>query len=357
MKSRDFYWLFLLGFLVAFCNVGEAAVNASGVLTDVKSTFQRLTESAAGPILASARSLFFSLAVISLAWDFGFLALRQADFSEFVISLMRFVLPLGLFLYFLENGPTLGKAILQGFLRLGGQASGTGITEPSQLVQYGFDLMNKALESSTLTSLPTSIAALVLAFAAYLLLLLIAGNYLVQLCAGWIVLYGGCFLLGFGGASITRELAIQYFRTLLGIGLGLLTMILLMGIAGAVLSQYIANMSGPLLLHELAVAAGVIVLLYQLVDKLPAVMGGMVSHTLGHSGIGRHGVGSLVAGAETMGTGLKYGWKGVKGAGNPWGRRGNSQADKPSALTERLRLGQQAAAASNRTARPEGGKQ
>jgi P-type conjugative transfer protein TrbL len=358
--ARNSWGLFLvaLGFIL-FAGEAEAAIDASGVLTDVKSEFQRLAANASGPILASARTLFVSLAAISLVWDFGFLALRRADLSDFLLSFVGFVLPLSLFWFFLENGPNLGKGIIQGFLKLGGQATGTGITEPSQLVQYGFDLLDKAWQTASIATIATSISALVLAFGAYVLLFLIAANYLVQLCAGWIVLYAGCFLLGFGGAQITRELAVQYFRTLIGIGLGLLTMLLLMGIGGSVLSQYIAKMAGPFVLHEFAIVLGIIILLYALVDKLPGVMGGMVAHSLSHNGIGRYGFGTLVAAGEAAAAGATWGAKGISsgisrmanGARATWNAGGHQSEARQftGSVSERMKAG--AAAVASTTAK------
>jgi hypothetical protein len=59
---------------------------------------------------------------------------------------------------------------------------------------------------------------------------LIAVNMILLLCAAWIVLYAGLIFLGFGGCRWTSDMTINYYRTVLGIGVSLMTMELIIGI-------------------------------------------------------------------------------------------------------------------------------
>jgi type IV secretion system protein TrbL len=61
-------------------------------------------------------------------------------------------------------------------------------------------------------------------------LTLVGVNMLLLLISGWILAYAGSFFLGFGGSRWTSDMAITYFKTVLGVGAQLFAMVLLVGI-------------------------------------------------------------------------------------------------------------------------------
>ena len=54
-----------------------------------------------------ATRLFWTLALISMVWTFGMMALRKADIGEFFAELIRFTVFTGFFWWLLINGPEL----------------------------------------------------------------------------------------------------------------------------------------------------------------------------------------------------------------------------------------------------------
>ena len=78
---------------------------------------------------------------------------------------------------------------------------------------------------------PESIVApIIIAVIILIVCALIAVNMILLLCAAWIVLYAGLIFLGFGGCRWTSDMAINYYRTVLGVGVSLMTMQLIIGI-------------------------------------------------------------------------------------------------------------------------------
>ena len=66
---------------------------------------------------------------------------------------------------------------------------------------------------------PESIVApIIIAVIILIVCALIAVNMILLLCAAWIVLYAGLIFLGFGGCRWTSDMAINYYRTVLGVG-------------------------------------------------------------------------------------------------------------------------------------------
>ncbi len=69
-----------------------------------------------------------------------------------------------------------------------------------------------------------SILPLVLALIILVVCILVCANLVVLLVAGWIIAFAAIPVLGFGASKWTSDIAINYFRTALGIGLSLMVM-------------------------------------------------------------------------------------------------------------------------------------
>lgn len=272
------------------------------------------------------------------------MVLRRADLQEFFAEFIRFTLTIGLFYWLLRHGPTIGKAIIDSFRNIGGQAMGAGVTAPSGILDLGFSLAFKTYDAMTFAHPVASFTGVVLALAILIFLTLIAANLTVQFCAAWIVLYAGCILLGFGGSRWTSEIAIQYYKTVLGIGLSLMTSILLLGVGNSILEQYFGNMSGSVQIKELTVVMVVVVILFLLVDKLPGLMANVVSHGIGHSGIGTFGAGTALASGGFAVAASSFAAHGAGAALSPVAQAFGSGV---TALQERIRAGQNLSASAD----------
>ena len=131
---------------------------------------------------------------------------------------------------------------------------------------------------------------------------MVAINMVVLLVSGWILAYAGIFFLGFGGARWTSEIAINYYKTVLGIAASLMGMTLLVGIGQAVLNEYYLKM-GDTTLKDLAVILVVAGMLLYLVNKIPPLIAGIITGaSVGNAaGMGGAGAGTLVAAAAMAG--------------------------------------------------------
>jgi len=87
----------------------------------------------------------------------------------------------------------------------------------------------------------------------------VAANVLLALITAWVLAYAGVFVLGFGGARWTSDFALNYFRSVMGIVLKLMTITLLVGIAVSIIDGYHADLAHNASMDELLV-----ILLYRL---------------------------------------------------------------------------------------------
>ena len=277
----------LLLWLVFFSVEAQAVIDNAGVLDNVLARYSAAASTWAATITARASWLFWTLTLISMVWTFGMLALRKADIGEFYAEFVRFTIFTGFFWWLLTNGPNFATDIMNSLRTIGGTASGTGSSlTPSGIVDIGFDIFFKVLDQSSVWSPVDSAAGILISAAILVILALIGVNMLLLLVSGWILAYAGVFFLGFGGSRWTSDMAIHYYKTVLSIAAQLFTMVLLVGIGKSFVDQYYTNMSAGISLKELGVMLIVAVVLLALVNRVPALIGGLAmgggTHALGH---------------------------------------------------------------------------
>jgi type IV secretion system protein TrbL len=276
-----------------------AALNDTGVADNVLSRYSAAA-TAWGAIITSYSSwLFWILALISMVWTFGMMALRKADIGEFFSEFIRFTVFTGLFWWLLINGPVISVSIMNSLRQIGAAATGTptGLS-PSGIMDIGFDIFSKVLEKSSATAPLESAIGIVVALIILVVLTLVGVNMLLLLISGWILAYAGSFFLGFGGSRWTSDMAINYFKTVLGVGAQLFAMVLLVGIGKSFVDEYYTAMKAGIFLRELGVMLVVAIVLLALVRSVPPLIGSLAGGAGGMSS--GFGAGALV-GAATMG--------------------------------------------------------
>jgi len=290
-------YLLPLVFLL-FALDASAEVSSQGLMDDVLKKFKDQAMGWGDTFKSYASWLFWTLATISLTWTFGMMALRKADIGEFFAELIRFSIFAGFFWWLLDNGPLFANAIIESLTQIDGVANQKLGYEPeltpSGIVDIGFEAIAHAIDKASITSPVTSLAGFVFAFGILLLSVMIGINMLMLLISAWILAYAGIFILGFGGSKWTNEMALNYYKTVLGVGLQIMTMLLLVGIGKAIMREYFESVSKNPAITEMAVVFVVAFIVYQLSSKVPSMIAGMVS---GGSGGGDMGIGGFAGGA------------------------------------------------------------
>jgi type IV secretion system protein TrbL len=273
-----------------------ADIPSDGLLNDVTDRFLVQSATWAATITRYATRLFWVLATISMVWTFGFMALRKADIGEFFAEFIKFTVTTGFFWWLLVNGPTMAMSIVNSLREIGATASGLPKTlEPSTPISIGFDIVRKAFAGLSWVHPIDNLAVVLISAAVVLCMAVVAANVLIALVTAWTMAYAGTFILGFGGARWTSDMAISYFKAMLGIGLELMTMTLLLGIAISVTDSLQQQLRGTSV-YELLLVLCVCAVLALLINKIPARLAALVG---GGSGAGV-GVGSVMGGAAMV---------------------------------------------------------
>ena len=295
--------------LALYSSAASAQLTNQGMLDQVVTEFATRATSWQTVVMNAAMFLFWTLGTISLVFTFGFMALRKADIGEFFAEFIRFILFFGFFLWLLRNGPAFANSIIQSLARIGEQASGVASVTPSGIVDIGFMILKQAFTNSSIWSPVDSFIGVALSVGILILLAVVAVNMLLLLVSGWLLMYAGIFFLGFGGSRWTSDMAINYYKTVLGVAVQIMTMVLLVGIGNDLLSSFYARMNtGTLNFEELGVMLVFCVALLMLVNRVPPLVAGVISGTgVGNAGgIGNFGAGAAIGaamGAASMAAG------------------------------------------------------
>ncbi len=309
MKKKTITYIaliFLLGFSINSHAQG-IGMDSKDLLDNILYRFSNNASMWSHTILSYARYIFWSLATISMVWTYGLMALRKADIQEFMAETVRFLVVVGFFYWILDNGPAIATSIMDSLRKLAAMASGIDAkVSPSDIVDVGFDIVSKAIDNSSIWSPAATTVGLIVAGIILIVLALVSINMLIILITGWILTYGGIILLGFGGGRWTQDIAIQYYKTVLGIALQAFAMILIIGIGKSFVDQYYAAMSKDILLKEMFIMLVVAVVLLVLINKIPPILASIVSgggSSGGGSGIGLGGAlgAAGIAGAALAG--------------------------------------------------------
>lgn len=287
--------------LLLYSAAASAAPMDTNILDSVLAKYQAAATAWGSVMVSYATWLFWGLALISMVWTFGMMALKNSGIQEAFAEIVRFLTVLGFFWWILANGPAIADSIVKSMWMIGAKAIGqsTDFT-PGGVVQIGFDIFFKVLDQSSVWSPVDSACGILIAAIILAVLALVGVNLLLLFVSAWVLIYGGVFFLGFGGGRWTQDIAINYYKTVLGIGAQIMAMLLLIGIGKSFVDQYYAGMSAGANLKELGVMLVVSLVLLYLTNKVPPLIGGIV----GGGGGGAGGIGGFGAGAALGAAGM-----------------------------------------------------
>jgi len=287
-------------FLLFTADSALAQATNSAIYENVLDRYQTASRGWAAIVLEHATWLFWTLALISMVWTFGMMAIRRADIGEFFAEFVRFTIFTGLFWWLLLNGPHFGATIIASLRQIGGEATRLGPNlSPSSVVDIGFNVFFSTLDMFSLSSPVMSFTGIFLGFGVLALLALVAVNMLILLVSGWVLLYGGVFFLGFGGARWTSDLAINYYKTVLGVAASLFAMVLIVGVATSIIDQYHRSMAADIQVKELAVVMMVAFIMAMLVKSIPPLISGIITGaSINQAGSMGFGAGAIVGAAS-----------------------------------------------------------
>lgn len=114
------------------------------------------------------------------------------------------------------------------------------------------------------------------------MLIVILGNYIVEVASAWIMVYAGYFVLAFGGTEWTRDAVISYFKSVVAIGLKILTLMFLIGIAIELINKQIGMFKTNFEFNNGITILVTVIILVMLMNKVPDAIASLISGNWGH---------------------------------------------------------------------------
>lgn len=277
-----------------------------------------------------AINLFFILAGIALIVNIILTILENGgsvDINKILAFILKFSFVTGFFYFLLKNGIEFANGIIQYFLSIGNDS-----------LQYGSD--NKGAVENILNSIyilweailkevsafkpMNSLGLLFFGIFIVVIMIIILGNYLVEVASAFILVYAGYIVLAFGATQWTREWVINYFKAVFGIGLKILTLLFLIGVTLEFLEMQIGifkNGNSFTLQNGITILITVFILM-MIMNKVPDAVASLVSSAWGHmSGLNMAtAAATVMAAAQTAKTAVsvmnKTGGAMIEGAKN-----------------------------------------
>jgi type IV secretion system protein TrbL len=246
-----------------------------------------------------AQTLFWKLAIVSFAWTFISMWVRD-EVRDVFAELIRFAMFTGLAWWALINGPAFGQDILNTCVKLGGQAGGFGGgLSPATIADLGFQFFHQAISPLDWIFPPgAALASFIVVLGAVIMAVVAACNLLLLLVSAWVAAAAGLVLLGFGGCRWTSDMAANYFRGLLSIGMKIVTIEMVLGIGVAFIKGMMAAVVFPTSVTNLVILGSLFLALAILSGYLPNVVAGMVGSFIGYP-VGNTSWGSGLSAAKT----------------------------------------------------------
>lgn len=301
--------------------VEEQTEGVAVVLTDLEDSIRVTTERWIAPLQDLARRLLFGLLGLALVWRYAESTLRNADFPDIVLELVRTIMYGGFFLAVIQYSPDWARAVVRSFAEAAALASG-GASEwatPAGVFQQGLAFVGGMLKGASVVQWP----AVALIGAVIVMLFAVMAAYMLLVIAEmYIVTSAGVLLLGFGGAPWTDDFAKRYLIYTVSVGGKLFALLLVVGFSQGIFETW-AGASAPGESVGIFPALGVVFMAVMLTTMLPNMVQGIINgSSIGSGGPAltgmMAGVSSAVAGgvmrAAKMGVGVGAAAKGTAAA-------------------------------------------
>ncbi|WP_279525375.1 P-type conjugative transfer protein TrbL [Phocoenobacter uteri] len=297
-KYLNLFFLLFGIFLILYSQ--EAAADTS-VLNSVVTQFKDKAATWSGKIIIAAKFLFYSLGVISLSWTLGYMLIKKAEIGELFGELIKFVVFFGFMYYILINATDIGSDIIDSFTELADKAGGNNNpTTASSIVDIGYDLFIATTKKGSFWSPVESSIIIFTALIIFIALCYIAASFVTLQITAYVTLNAGIFVLGFGGSKWTSDMAINYYKTLIGLGLQLFTMILIVTTGKNIMIDYKTLMGSNISFENLAIMLLTSIFLLLTSSKIPPMIGGLINGATGNTNFG--GAGMALAGFAAAAT-------------------------------------------------------
>ncbi|MBZ7936309.1 P-type conjugative transfer protein TrbL, partial [Campylobacter sp. B0100352/1] len=291
LKISNFVFVFLFLFIP---NLAFGIENSNGVLNLLQNGLKSWI-----PLIKTACLwVFWTLVVIDIVWTFGLKALSGFEFGEFLATLIKKIIYIGIFLFLFNTDQWL-QIIFNSFSQLATNTSNGAQITPSNIVTAGVEILLSIWKSAGI-NIPKTLFLLICGLIILIGFLLMAVDLLIVYLKFFLMNVIVFFALALGGLSHFKQIGLNPIMTAIKVGVELFMIQGLMALTINITNSAFQEISQNLTI-ELALQILVIALIFCMVTKMiPGIIEAVFNGSIGESAgaaAGFRAVATMAAGA------------------------------------------------------------
>ena len=251
-----------------------------------------------------AVTVFWSLALIQFIWTFVPLVFKQADFSELIGELIRFLMIIGFFNILLDHSTEWAGTIIDSFRQAGAHAASLPTSElmPGDMFAMAVEFSRSILSGISIFNGSLNIVVALAALIVLLSFSFIAAFVFVTLVEAYVVINASVLFMAFGASQWTREYTLAVIRYTVSVGAKLFIVTLIVGLILSVAEKWQAAYTNDE--ASLMTLVGLSLICAYLTKTIPDLIAGMINGSSmgGGSSLGGMAAAGAAAAVATIAT-------------------------------------------------------
>ena len=251
-----------------------------------------------------AVTVFWSLALIQFIWTFVPLVFKQADFSELIGELIRFLMIIGFFNILLDHSTEWAGAIIESFRQAGAHAASLPTSElmPGDMFAMAVEFSRSILSGISIFNGSLNIVVALAALIVLLSFSFISAFVFVTLVEAYVVINASVLFMAFGASQWTREYTLVVIRYTVSVGAKLFIVTLIVGLILSVAEKWQAAYTNDE--ASLMTLVGLSLICAYLTKTIPDLIAGMINGSSmgGGSSLGGMAAAGAAAAVATIAT-------------------------------------------------------
>ncbi|EOH6549461.1 P-type conjugative transfer protein TrbL [Campylobacter coli] len=295
MNGSKLALVLFLCFLIP--NLAFGAESPEGALTLIKNGLLSWT-----PLIKTACLwVFWTLVAIDLIWTFGLKALSGFEFGEFLTTLIKKIIYIGIFLFLFNTDQWL-QIIFNSFSQLATNVNNGIDVKPNNIISTAIDVVITILQSASIFSPVKSFFIAISGIIILISFLLMAIDLLIVYLKFFLMNVIVFFALALGGLNHFKQIGLNPIMTAIKVGVELFMIQGLMGICFTMIGAIANEINQNITIENILIALVTPVIFCIITKMIPGIIEAVFNGSIGESAgasAGFRAVATMAAGAAT----------------------------------------------------------
>ncbi|EAH4473710.1 P-type conjugative transfer protein TrbL [Campylobacter coli] len=295
MNGSKLALVLFLCFLIP--NLAFGAESPEGALTLIKNGLLSWT-----PLIKTACLwVFWTLVAIDLIWTFGLKALSGFEFGDFLATLIKKIMYIGIFLFLFNTDQWL-QIIFNSFSQLATNVNNGIDVKPNNIISTAIDVVITILQSASIFSPVQSFFIAISGIIILISFLLMAIDLLIVYLKFFLMNVIVFFALALGGLNHFKQIGLNPIMTAIKVGVELFMIQGLMGICFTMIGAIANEINQNITIENILIALVTPVIFCIITKMIPGIIEAVFNGSIGESAgasAGFRAVATMAAGAAT----------------------------------------------------------